>query len=181
MKKITWSTKKRLVKKLQAYEKNPRKITEEQRIQLTASLKKFNLVEIPAINTDGTIIAGHQRIKILIALGRGEEEIDVRVPNRKLTDDEFKEYNLRSNKNTGEWDFDFLGEFGEELLNDVGFTDEEIDAYGDSDEEKARMRAKGEAYFRAHGVVASDPQSYCALGRKEIQKGSRIGSLLREK
>jgi hypothetical protein len=63
----------------------------------------------------------------------------------------------------------------------LGFTDEEIDAYGDSDEEKARMRAKGEAYFRAHGVVASDPQSYCALGRKEIQKGSRIGSLLREK
>lgn len=63
----------------------------------------------------------------------------------------------------------------------LGFTDEEIDAYGDSDVEKARMRAKGEAYLRSHGVVASDPQSYCAVGRKEIQKSSRIGSLLREK
>jgi hypothetical protein len=63
----------------------------------------------------------------------------------------------------------------------LGFTDDEIEAYGDSDVEKARMRAKGEAYLRDRGVVASDPQSYCAVGRKEIQKSSRIGSLLREK
>lgn len=63
----------------------------------------------------------------------------------------------------------------------LGYTDDEIEAYGDSEQEKARMRAKGEAYLRANGVVASDPQSYCAVGRKEIQKSSRIGSLLREK
>jgi capsule polysaccharide export protein KpsE/RkpR len=63
----------------------------------------------------------------------------------------------------------------------LGFSDEEIKAYGDSDVDKARIRAKGEAYLRANGVVDSDPQSYCALGRKEIQKSSRIGSLLKEK
>ncbi len=63
----------------------------------------------------------------------------------------------------------------------LGYSSDEIEAYGDSDVEKARMRAKGEAYLRANGVVADDPQSYCALGRKEIQKSSRIGSLLREK
>jgi hypothetical protein len=63
----------------------------------------------------------------------------------------------------------------------LGFSEDDIKAYGDSDVEKARMRAKGEAYLRDRGVVASDPQSYCAVGRKEIQKSSRIGSLLREK
>ncbi len=63
----------------------------------------------------------------------------------------------------------------------MGYTDEEIKAYGDSDAEKSRMRAKGEAYLKAQGVVDGDPQSYCAVGRKEIQKASRIGSLLREK
>lgn len=52
----------------------------------------------------------------------------------------------------------------------LGYTDDEIEAYGDSKTEKARMRAKGEAYMRSNGVVTSDPQSYCALGRKEIQK-----------
>jgi hypothetical protein len=67
------------------------------------------------------------------------------------------------------------------LARDMGYSDEEIEAYGDSDAEKARMRAKGEAYMRANGVVAGDPQSYCALGRKEIEKSSRIGSLLKEK
>lgn len=63
----------------------------------------------------------------------------------------------------------------------LGYSDEEIEAYGDSKAEKARMRAKGEAYLRAQGVVAGDAQSYCAVGRKEIQKSSRIGSLLKEK
>lgn len=127
MKAIKWSTQVRKVKDLIPYDKNPRKITDEQKEQLTKSLKKFNLVEIPAINTDGKIIAGHQRVTILIALGRGKEEIDVRVPNRKLTEAEFKEYNLRSNKNTGEWDFDFLKEFGKDMLGDVGFSAADID------------------------------------------------------
>ncbi len=63
----------------------------------------------------------------------------------------------------------------------LGYSDQEIEAYTDSDEEKARMRARGAAFFEAKGVDTSDPQSYCALGKAEIQKGSRIGSLLRAK
>lgn len=64
---------------------------------------------------------------------------------------------------------------------DLGYSDAEIDAYVDSDAEKARMRARGAAFFQARGVDTSDPQSYCALGRAEIQKSSRIGSLLKAK
>lgn len=64
---------------------------------------------------------------------------------------------------------------------DLGYSDAEIEAYVESEHEKARMRAKGEAYLHANGVVAADPQSYCALGRKEIEKSSRIGSVLRVK
>lgn len=67
------------------------------------------------------------------------------------------------------------------VARNLGYSDAEIEAYVGAEHEKARMRAKGEAYMHAHGVVAADPQSYCALGRKEIQKSSRIGSLLREK
>ena len=63
----------------------------------------------------------------------------------------------------------------------LGYTEAEIEAYTDSDAEKDRMRARGAAFFAARGVDTSDPQSYCALGREEIQKGSRIGSLLRAK
>jgi len=63
----------------------------------------------------------------------------------------------------------------------MGYSEAEIDAYLDSDAEKARMRARGAAFFKARGVDTSDPQSYCALGRAEIQKSSRIGSLLKAK
>jgi site-specific DNA-methyltransferase (adenine-specific) len=35
------------------------------------------LPEIPAINTNDVIIAGHQRVVVLMELGRGEEFIDV--------------------------------------------------------------------------------------------------------
>ena len=63
----------------------------------------------------------------------------------------------------------------------MGYSEAEIEAYTDSDIEKDRMRARGAAFFKAKGVDTSDPQSYCALGNAEIQKGSRIGSLLRAK
>jgi DNA modification methylase len=133
MKHLNWNTEKRKVKNLVPYEPNPRKLPDEQAEKLKESLTKFNLVEIPAIDTDNKIIAGHQRIKILLLLGRGDEEIDVRVPNRKLTETEFKEYNLRSNKNTGEWDFNLLADFDESFLKDVGFSSEDLDEIFDID------------------------------------------------
>ena len=63
----------------------------------------------------------------------------------------------------------------------MGYTAAEIEAYTDSDADKARLRAKAAKYFKAKGVDTSDPQSYCAFGHAEIQKSSRIGSLLKAK
>lgn len=105
---LEWTTEKRKVNDLLPLEINPRKITEEKRKKLIASIEKFNLAEIPAINKDNTIIAGHQRLKALQIIGRGEEIIDVRVPNRQLNKTELKEYNLISNTHAGDWDFEVL-------------------------------------------------------------------------
>nr|WP_315245148.1 DNA modification methylase [uncultured Flavobacterium sp.] len=112
---LEWSTEKRKVKDLIPYEYNPRKLSEEKKQKLKDSLEKYNLAEIPAINTNDVIIAGHQRIIVLMEIGRGEDIIDVRVPNRELTDQEFKEYNIRSNVQIGEWDIDILNA----VFNDV--------------------------------------------------------------
>lgn len=112
---IEWHNEERVVKDLVPYNYNPRKITTERLERLKASLEKFNLAEIPAINTDNVIVAGHQRVKVLMELGRGDEIIDVRVPNRKLTESEFKEYNITSNVPTGYWDLDIL----EEIFADI--------------------------------------------------------------
>ncbi len=121
IKKLSWRTEKRKVKDLVPLGYNPRKLSEERKQLLIASLEKFDLVEIPAINTDNTIIAGHQRIMVLMALDRGDELIDVRIPNRPLTEEELKEYNIRSNVDYGEWDSAILDEFFSDLdLDEIG-------------------------------------------------------------
>lgn len=119
---LEWYTEKRKVKDLISYQYNPRIVEPGKKSKLEVSLKKFNLVEIPVINMDNTVIAGHQRIYALFNLDRGEEEIDVRVPNRLLTEEEFKEYNLRSNIQVGEWDTALLQEhFSEFDFAELGF------------------------------------------------------------
>lgn len=127
MKSLFWSTQTRVVNDLVPYEKNPRKISDEQLGNLKKSLLKFNLVEIPAIDEDGKIIAGHQRLKVMQLLGRGDEEIDVRVPNRKLTAEEYEQYLLTSNAVTGDWDLELLKDFEFELLQDIGFDQQILD------------------------------------------------------
>lgn len=126
MEKLFWKTEKRKVKDLVPFEANPRKISPDQVKVLKASIERFNLVEIPVVDLDDKIIAGHQRCNVLMMIGRGEEDIEVRVPNRKLTDEEFMEYNVRSNKNVGEWDFNVLANFDPELLKTAGFTQQEL-------------------------------------------------------
>jgi hypothetical protein len=107
---LEWTTQKMKVNELIPCEYNPRKITPERLEKLKKSIEKYNVAEIPAVNKDRIIIAGHQRIKALIDLGRGEDIIDVRIPNRQLTKEEFKEYNIISNVPVGFWDIEKLDE-----------------------------------------------------------------------
>lgn len=65
--------------------------------------------------------------------------------------------------------------------NELGYSDEEIRAYVESDTEKARMRAKGEAFLIRNGVALDNPASFCDFGHREIAKNSAIGALLRAK
>ena len=127
LEELIWHTETRKIKDLKEHEKNPRKITKDQIEKLKQSLKSFNYVETIVINLDNTILAGHMRIRALKALGRTKEEIEVRVPNRQLTTKEAEEYLIRSNKNSGEWDWERLANEWEipDLFN-WGFTEDEL-------------------------------------------------------
>lgn len=130
---LEWRTEKRKVKDLVPYEYNPRTLTEDKKALLIRSIEKFNLAEIPAVNTDNVIIAGHQRVKVLMDIGRGEEEIDVRIPSRSLTEIEFKEYNITSNVPVGFWDVDVLdAHFGDVDLESLGLFLQDIEIPGDA-------------------------------------------------
>lgn len=125
MSDLTWTSQKRKISELTPAGYNPRKLSERQEKDLSASLSRFKLADPIVINTNNRIIGGHQRIKVLQK--NGWSEVDVRVPNRELTETEEKELNLRLNKNLGEWDFDLLADFGKDMLVDVGFNSGELD------------------------------------------------------
>lgn len=153
-KKLVWRTEKRRVSDLILNPLNPRTMSEKQAEELEKSLRRFNLAEIPAVDADGKVVAGNQRVAALRKLGKGEELIDVRVPNRKLTDKEYDEYMLRSNRNVGEWDWKLLRGLDEDLLKISGFTDDELDiAFGldyadDFDEDAERKKLLNGAELR---------------------------------
>jgi len=131
--KLSWHTEKCVVNDLLPYSKNPRSISDKQMSDLKKSLIKFNLVELPAIDTDRKVIAGHQRIRALQILGRGDEEIEVRIPNRKLTQKEYDQYLITSNAVTGDWDFEKLRSFDLDMLLDIGFDQTELSNFWDKE------------------------------------------------
>jgi len=122
---MKWKTTKKKTKDLIPADYNPRSLTEKERKDLEKSIKKFGAVEPVVINKDGTIIGGHQRVKIYADLGI--DEIDVVVPEKQLTKKQEKELNLRLNRNTGHWDYDVLfNEFEVGELLEVGFDEDEL-------------------------------------------------------
>lgn len=126
-KKDLFETQKRKVKDLVPYKFNPRKMRDEQVENLKKSLEQFGVVELPVIDADDTVVAGHQRLKVLMMIGRGEDMIEVRVAKRKLTDEEFQKYNIISNKVVGDWDWDILANhFDIDLLKEAGFSEADL-------------------------------------------------------
>lgn len=131
--KLVWCNEKKKVNDLLPYSKNPRKMSEKQMSDLKKSLTKFGLAEIPCIDTDNKIIVGHQRIKALQLLGLGDTIIDVRVPNKKLSQEEYEQYLITSNAVTGSWDFDLLKDFDLDLLTEIGFDVNDLANIWDND------------------------------------------------
>lgn len=125
MTEITWSIQSKSLSDLKDHPKNPRQLSKHDAEHLKISLSKFGLADKPIINTDGTIIGGHQRKRILKELGY--KQIDCLIPSRTLTQEEVDEFNIRLNKNSGEWDWDVLAnEWDPEPLIQWGFTENDL-------------------------------------------------------
>lgn len=117
------------IKKLKPAEYNPRTMTKLQEKDLTASIKKFGLVDPIIVNKHknrlNVVIGGHQRLKI--AQQQGFTTIPVHYVD--LDEKNERELNLRLNKNNAEWDWDALKEFDKDLLQLVGFEDKDLLKY----------------------------------------------------
>ena len=132
---VKWKIEKRKYKDLQVYYKNPRRISKREAEHLHKSIATFGLVDKPVVNLNGTIIGGHQRLYVMAPLP--EDEIEVMMPNRLLTNQEVEELNIRLNKNRGEFDDDILAnQYELEDLISYGFTEEELSVKGFSSQEE---------------------------------------------
>ena len=61
----------------------------------------------------------------------------------------------------------------------LGYSEAEIEAYIDDSNEKNRLEAVARDRLATRGVVVGSEETYCAVGRAEIQAGSAVGRLLR--
>lgn len=118
--KIQWVHKTAKVADLKEWKKNPRKLTETKYQKLLADIQEFGFHDVLKIDTDGTILSGHQRKRALTELEI--EEVGVLFPDRSLTESEREIISIASNKQAGTFDFDILGnEFSFDSLPAGGF------------------------------------------------------------
>ena len=117
-----WETQKRQVKDLVPLENNPfGKIDSIKLNRLKEKIESLGIFEIPTIDVNNDLLTFNKRYHILMSIGRSEEEIDVRVPDRPLTELERKQIIINSNVHEGEWD--------RKILEDV-FADIDIESLG---------------------------------------------------
>lgn len=116
---IQWSEKNVHLRELRPFEENPRTITEAQYAKLKTSLSEFGYHSRIKATPDLRVIGGHQRLRAMRELGY--EMVAVLVPDRPLSDEQFKKVLLADNHNNGTWDMDMLANFAElEELREIG-------------------------------------------------------------
>jgi ParB/RepB/Spo0J family partition protein len=110
---------------------NPRKWTIEQKNKLIESIQEFGIIDPIIVNKhpqrDNIVIGGHFRLTVCKELGY--EKVPVVYVSLPLEKE--KELNIRLNKNQGEFDYELLKEFDLNLLEDIGFTGEELSSMWD--------------------------------------------------
>lgn len=127
---------------LKPYDRNPRKISETAFEKLKESLVQdgyhCRLIATP----DGLVIGGHMRLKALEALG--VSDVECLVPDRELSDAEFKRIMVRDNLPYGEFDMDVLAnEFDVQELIDLGMPSDWLpDISGDGAEPAVAKQEK---------------------------------------
>lgn len=141
--KLEWLPVKVKLKDLKDNPNNPRNISKKEMEKLVRSIEQDGYHGRILVDTDKNIIGGHQRKQAMKILNvSGDEEIEVLMPNRELTETEFDRISIRDNLSFGEWDMDILAnKFDTESLIDWGFDEEvffeDVDISGNEEKPKS--------------------------------------------
>lgn len=139
---IKWSQKKCTVKSLQNHSNNPRTITGQEYERLKKSIKELGYNQRILINLDHVVLSGNQRLRAIQELGI--EEVEVLIPNRKLTKKEEERILIQSNVNNGDFDYEALANYFDlEDLEEWGVPISfDLSGYEPEEEEKDEEKPK---------------------------------------
>lgn len=174
-KDIEWLEETRKLTELKPLEKNPRRISKQEFDRLVDKIKRLGYSNRIKINTDNSVVGGHQRIRALKQLGH--QEVKVLVPTRLLTEKEYRESVITDNLSAGEHDFDILAnewdvpeliDFGMMPEWFVGDEVEEIESAEESiaepDTKKAATTVLGDRWLLGkHRLMCGDSTSITDL------------------
>jgi len=118
---MEWHTEIRKVSELKKWEENPRSISEVEYVKLKKSITKRGFHDILKIDEKNVVLSGNQRLDALKELGY--KEVECKVADKILTQEEKDAVALESNIQGGEWDMDKLAEGFEDILEEIGAGD----------------------------------------------------------
>lgn len=183
---LIWQTKTVKLKDLKPLEKNPfGKLKPKNRERLEGKLKRLGVFQIPTVDTDMNLLSFNKRWHILIALGKAEQEIDIRFPSRELTEQERKEIILDDNIHEGEWIDEILRDEFADLVNfeeigldvDLEFEEPELEEI----EAEYPIVAKFSESYNAIVIVVDNEIDYnflkttLNLDTEKCYKSSKVG------
>ena len=105
---------------------NPRKISKKKLEELEESFEMFGDFGIYLVDEDNNIIAGNQRLKVVLRKYGPDTILDCK---RLIgyTPEELRAINLKDNIHAGEWDLDLLADWTADLNVDFGIDAKEVD------------------------------------------------------
>jgi len=118
---MKWHTEIRKVSELKKWEENPRTISEGEYAKLKKSITKRGFHDILKIDEKNVVLSGNQRLDALKELDY--KEVECKVADKILTQEEKDAVALESNIQGGEWDMDKLAEGFEDILEELGADD----------------------------------------------------------
>lgn len=106
---------------------NPRKISRKKMEELEVSMGAFGDFGIYLIDAQDNVIAGNQRLKVVLKLHGPDTELDCK---RLIgyTKSELRAINIKDNTHSGEWDLDLLADWTADLTVDLGLDKPDEDA-----------------------------------------------------